>query len=354
MLDNLRQYKEYGESILQGIKSLEQNQSSPNEILDIPQLQECLNSLKDAANKTIKLASEPVKIAIMGEFSSGKTLLVGSLIGYADALPVSEIPTTGNVTAIHLSQHEGFKTTEFGNFNVEYLSTQEVEECLGFMLDQAHKRTQASELPALPQVNSNTSIQEKLKLYEDWCEQAWNKTQNLELRYLLRELVIFIRTYVVYGADLGGKNFKITHNTARDGLKFSGIPTAIQELKFQDIPSVQKLPLNKKDELTVELLRNSFSLIRRININVKISKEIWDLGTKDTAKFILLDFPGLGAADSGVRDTFVSLRELAEVQTIVILLNGRTPGSDRANKIVTMMQEKRQGQDIKEKQNYLP
>ena len=66
------------------------------------------------------------------------------------------------------------------------------------------------------------------------------------------------------------------------------------------------------------------------------------------AEFVLLDFPGLGAANSGARDTFLSLRELAEVQTILVLLNGKTPGSDRAHTIFTMMQQQRPGQELKD------
>jgi|GEM_PF-439331 hypothetical protein len=344
MLKNLHKYEEYGKSVLRVMESLEKNQSSPKKILEHPQLQDCINSLKDAANKTVELASSPVKIAVMGEFSSGKTLLIGSLIGYADALPVSEIPTTGNVTAIRLLQQEGFKTTGFENFTVEYLSHIEVQECLNFMLDQAKQRSQTSELPALPQtLNKDTQ-----NLYEKWCESLWNKTQNPELRSLVRELIIFIRAYVSYGTDLCGQTLKITQKTAHDGLKLTSISPANQELKFQEIPELAKLSVNT-NRPTPELLQNSFSLIRRVNIDVKISKEIWDFGTtQDTAKFIILDFPGLGAADSGVRDTFVSLRELAEVQTILILLNGRTPGGDRANKIFSLIQQKRPEQKLKD------
>jgi hypothetical protein len=39
---------------------------------------------------------------------------------------------------------------------------------------------------------------------------------------------------------------------------------------------------------------------------------------------------------------------LAQVQTILVLLNGKSPGSDRANKIFTMMQQQRPGQDLKD------
>ncbi|MBO3459355.1 dynamin family protein [Aetokthonos hydrillicola Thurmond2011] len=342
MLKKLERYKEYGEAVLREINLLTQNQSSPNEVLDNRELQECLKNLKDAANQTVELASSSVKIAIMGEFSSGKTLLVGSLIGYADALPHDELPTTGNVTAIHLVQQEGFKTTEFDNFTVEYLSHEEVKECVDFMLNEARKRAQASELPPFSEVNSTTLNEETLNFYEKWCESAWNQTQNPELRYLLQELVIFIRACASYGASLCGESLTITHTTAREGLKL----TNISPLKFEDIPPVAKLSVNK-NQPSPELLQNSFSLIRRVNIYVKISKEIWNLGTtQDAAKFIILDFPGLGAAKSGVRDTFVSLQELEKVQTILILLNGTTVGGDRANKIVNMIRQKRPKQNL--------
>ncbi|MHC0067038.1 dynamin family protein [Nostoc sp. UIC 10890] len=351
MLEKLHKHKEYGEDVLRGLKSLQPYQSSANEILDNRQLKDCLKSLEDAANKTVELASSPVKIAIMGEFSSGKTLLIGSLIGYADALPISEIPTTGNVTAIHLHQQEGFKTTEFDDFIVEYLSEPEVQQCLDFMLDQAKQRAKASELPPFPQATSKTLNEDTLNSYKKWCELAWNQTKNPKLRSLLRELIVFIRAYVNYGADLcgeKGESLKISHTTARDGLKLTSMLPVNQELKFEDIPSFAKQAVNKKRPSS-ELLQNSFSLIRRVNINVKISKEIWNLGTtQDTAKFILLDFPGLGAAESGVRDTFVSLQELAEVQTILILLNGSRPGSDSAHEIFNMIQQKRPQQNLKD------
>jgi hypothetical protein len=241
MLENLHKYKEYGESVLRVLKSLESKQSSANEILNDSQLQDCLKNLKDTAQNTVDQASSPVKIAVMGEFSSGKTLLIGSLIGYADALPVDTTPTTGNVTAIHLLQQDGSKTTEFDNFTVEYLSQEEVLECLKFMLNQAKERAQASKLPDLPTENLETLNEDTLNNYEQWCQLAWNKTQNLELRSLLQELIIFIRAYVSYGRDLCGEILKITHTTAREGLKLTSISPITQN---SNLKRYLKLPSN--------------------------------------------------------------------------------------------------------------
>ncbi|AFY44238.1 dynamin family protein [Nostoc sp. PCC 7107] len=338
--EKLANFKEYGEFILQKINSVPQYPSKQEDWVPAS-LDECLERLRETAEKTVELATSPVKIGVMGEFSSGKTLLLGSLIGYADALPVNENPTTGNVTAIHLIPQDEFVTTQVGNFTVEYLSHEGVKECLRYMLAEASRRSAAAGLVPiqLSQLNSGKDILA-------WCEQAWNQSNNLELRYLLRELVLFVRAYSSYGEAMCSGRYQIDHATAREGLQLAEQPMAIQTLRFADLPPAHiRLP-SPPQKLATKLLQNSFPLIRRVDIEVKISREIWDV--TDASEFILLDFPGLGAANSGARDTFLSLRELAEVQTILILLNGKSPGSDRANKIFTMMQQQRPGQDLKD------
>ena len=339
-IEQLDCFKEYGEFILQKLDSVPQSPSKQEDWIPTS-LDDCLMRLREAAEKTVELATSPVRIGVMGEFSSGKTLLLGSLIGYADALPISENPTTGNVTAIHLVPQSGFATTQANNFRVEYLSHEGVNECLQFMLQEASRRTTAAGLAPMPLSKLNTG-----KDILNWCEDTWNISKNLELRYLLRELVLFLRAYHAYGEAMCGGHYQIDAITAHEGLQLIEQPMAIQSIRFEDLPPAHiRLP-SPPQRLPTKLLQNSFPLIRRVDIEVQISREIWDLG--GASEFVLLDFPGLGAANSGARDTFLSLRELAEVQTILILLNGKTPGSDRANKIFTMMQQQRPGQDLKD------
>jgi len=338
--DKLARFQEYGEFILRKIDSVPQRPSQQEDWVPTS-LDDCLIRLREAAQKTVDLATSPVKIGIMGEFSSGKSLLLGSLIGFADALPVSENPTTGNVTAVHIKPQDGFTTTQVDNYTVEYLSNEGVNECLQFMLGEVNRRATAA---GLEQLQPN-----KIKTGKDityWCETAWKSSQNLELRYLLRELVLFLQAYQAYGEALCGRSYLIDALTAHQGLQLAEMPMAIQTLNFEELPPAHiRLPTAPL-KLQTQLLQNSFPLIRRVDIEVKISREIWDVA--GATEFILLDFPGLGAANSGARDTFLSLRELAQVQTILVLLNGKTPGSDRANKIVTMMQQQRPGQDLKD------
>jgi predicted GTPase len=338
--DKLARLKEYGEFILRKIDSVPQRPSQEEDWVPTS-LDDCLLRLREAAENTVKLATSPVKIGVMGEFSSGKSLLLGSLIGYADALPVSENPTTGNVTAIHIKPQDGFATTQVDNYTVEYLSHEGVNECLHFMLKEANRRATSAGVTPLQVAKIKTG-----KDISIWCEEVWKSSNNLELRYLVRELLSFLRAYQAYGEALCGRFYQIDGITAREGLQLAEMPMAIQSLKFEDLPAAPiRLP-NAPQRLGTQLLQTSFLLIRRVDIEVKISREIWDVTGAE--EFVLLDFPGLGAANSGTRDTFLSLRELAQVQTILVLLNGKSPGSDRANKIFTMMQQQRPGQDLKD------
>ncbi|MDB9376935.1 dynamin family protein, partial [Nodularia sphaerocarpa] len=229
-IEQLDCFKEYGEFILQKLDSVPQSPSKQEDWIPTS-LDDCLARLREAAEKTVELATSPVRIGVMGEFSSGKTLLLGSLIGYADALPISENPTTGNVTAIHIVPQSGFVTTQTNNYRVEYLSHEGVNECLQFMLEEASRRTTAAGLTPMSLSKLNTS-----KDIINWCEDTWNISKNLELRYLLRELVLFLRAYQAYGDAMCGGHYQIDAITAHEGLQLIEQPMAIQTIRFEDLP----------------------------------------------------------------------------------------------------------------------
>ena len=350
-LEKLSQFWDYGDAILQVMDLVEQN--PPAQDSWVPSsLNETLQSLKESAQRTKQLASSPVKIGLMGEFSAGKTLLLGSLIGYADALPVNEVPTTGNVTAIHLIQQPEFETTKIGKFTVHYLNHSGVKDCLAFMLGEAEKRASALDIPIEPLVSLQNDLKSTNQIDHRqilaWCEQSWNQVKSLELRSLMRELVTLIRTYHVYRDDICGRSYQIDQATAKEGLRLADPQSNILALEFRELPLAPK-PWESLAQPSAKDLQSSFSLIQRIDVNIEISKEVWDLSSlQGSNEFVLLDFPGLGADDSGVRDAFLSLRELKDVQTILLLLDGRHPGAGTAAKIRSML-ERDKGQDLRDR-----
>lgn len=86
-----------------------------------PSFERLFQDIRAAAQETVRRAGEPVKIGILGEFNAGKSLLLGSLIGHGDALPVSEVPTTGNITALWIRPQAELQKTEVGPYRVEFL-----------------------------------------------------------------------------------------------------------------------------------------------------------------------------------------------------------------------------------------
>jgi hypothetical protein len=350
--NQLNKFQQEAETILEQLKSVPPNLSQQYEWVS-PELDPCIDEIRASAEKIIKQASSPVKIGVVGEFASGKTLLIGSLLGYADALPIGSDATTGNITAINLVQQEDNQTTNLAKFTVEYLSDREVKECVNYILKEAEKRLKdinklddqvRNQFNAVKISWKTGAIQNIL----DWCKLAWEGTGNIELRYLLRELVWLLNTYKSYGKAFcgSGHSWEIDRSIVKHALQLPYQPLDIQNLTFDRLPT-SPVPLSDSPKsLNDHLLKNSFPLIRCIKIEVKICKQIWDLG--GASKFTLLDFPGLGSANSGVRDTYLSLRELAEIQTILILLDGRKPGGETANRLFTMMQ-KHKGEEIKDR-----
>jgi hypothetical protein len=171
---------------------------------------------------------------------------------------------------------------------------------------------------------------------------------------LLRELTWFVRccrceagTALLDASERKERIFQVDAATAREGLALPRPDTSIAVLKYQALPEA---PGRMPHPLTADWLRKAFPLVRRVDVEVGVSQRIWDLsGMQDAGEWVLLDFPGLGAAESGVRDGFLCKRELREVQTILILLDGRRPGGEGGQVIFSMMNADRPaGQDLRD------
>src|SRR5262249_30274253 len=120
--EKIRKLKAYAQAVLDALQTEAQ-------VTD-PAVERLFQAVRSAAQETLRRAGAPVKIGVVGEFNSGKSLLLGSLIGYADTLPVSEVPTTGNVTALWVKPWPGLQKTELGPFRVEFLDRATALDCL--------------------------------------------------------------------------------------------------------------------------------------------------------------------------------------------------------------------------------
>jgi hypothetical protein len=350
--DKIRKLKAYAQDVLAALEG-----ETPG---TDPAVARLFQEIRSAAQETVRRSGAPVKVGVLGEFNAGKTLLLGSLIGYADALPVSEVPTTGNVTALHFRPRPELRQTEVGPFAVEFLDRATALECLHELLRVAEERARAAGVSAGDR-QALAGLRERADAgpwpeVEAWCRQVWGHggdAPNPALRHLLRELVWFVRccrsaagTALLDARAPSERVFPVDADTAREGLALARSSTSIASVKFEDLPDA---PGARPQPLNPAWLRKAFPLIRRVDAEVQLSGRLWDLsGMRDAGEWVLLDFPGLGAAESGVRDAFLCKRELREVQTILVLLDGRRPGGEGGQNIFSMMSADRPGQDLRD------
>jgi hypothetical protein len=314
---------------------------------------EALERVYAKSLEAIEAASSPVKIGLVGEFNAGKTLLLGSLIGYGDGLPVQPYPTTGNITWLRFRPVEELQTTRFVQYRIEYLSLKGIEDCLEEMLVAARSRGTAAGLDA--------NLLQELQRFQardpgvwnpllDWCKNTWQRSHNVLLRLLIRELVAFARAYLSCGLFCKKPSvYLLAPEIASVGLSLPAMAGDIQQLGFEELPAALPAMTELPETLTEIHLQITFPLIKRIEIEVEISRKIWDIsGMGLSTEFVLLDFPGLGAADSGVRDTYLCRRELNDVQTVLILLNSINPGGIEGANFFNLLQSDRPGVNLRD------
>jgi hypothetical protein len=351
--ERIRKLRAYAESVRESLDA-----EPPPEDADV---ERTFAEIRAAAEETIRRAGSPVKIGVVGEFNAGKTLLLGSLIGYADALPVSEVPTTGNVTALRLRPRQELQKVVLGPCRVEFLDRDTALDCLRELLRVAEERARdagmgGEDRKALAALRERSAAAPWAEV-EAWCRKAWGhggEHPNPALRNLLRELTWFVRccrsavgSTLLGASDPRERVVEVDVETAREGLALPRSKVSIAAVRFEELPT-EPGPMSRP--LTPAWLRQAFPLVRRVEMEVGVSQRVWDLsGMTGAGEWVLLDFPGLGAAESGVRDGFLCKRELREVQTILILLDGRRPGGEGGQVIFSMMSADRPaGSDLRD------
>ena len=239
---------------------------------------------------------------------------------------------TGNVTALHFVLSEEMQTSEIGPFAIEFLDHEGFEDCLDFMLAEARQRAKVAEVRGVLRERlevMDPHLPETTEALESWCREAWSTCSNPGFRFLIREILAFTRAYRRCGTGVCGSTFEVSPEVAREGLTLPDPPRDIQATAFDELPKEPPLLSSRPDELTSRMMLAVFPLIRRVRVQIRLSRQIWDFADlTDANPFVLLDFPGLGAANSGVRDLYLCLRELEEVQTLLILLDATKPGGN--------------------------
>ena len=286
----------------------------------------------------------PIRIGILGGFSSGKTRLIECLMGAGGRLPVSVNPSTGNIVVLGFHPQEGLRETQFQSFEVEFVSRGDAREFLSYLKQKAEPLIAGADLrQQLARLQfEDLEVWEKAKA---WASETRQKeAQKYELVDLCYELHRFASAYQVCGPLLQGKRVAVDEETAMAAMVSSNDVSSYRTLSAVQFPAAPAAFNPQADRLDATRINGLFPLIRSVRIEVQVSEPIAArLGSNQIPRFELVDCPGLGADRSSLRDAYLAMRELKNIETLVIVVDASDPGADAPTRIYDLMHDAWEG-----------
>ena len=291
-----------------------------------------LDRVSAAASDLDTWARRPLTVAVVGEFSAGKSLLLGVLMGDACLLPVSEVPTTGNITALRLRPTAPDQAPGAGTVSVGFLSRPAAGELVEYLVGRIVAHVESNGLPYPVEMIKGarpTADADGWDRIDDFGRRVWGMTAlNSKLKLTLHELVR------LRDAWLAGQNLlPETDPGAEQPIARSDLDEAVtigdtrtQPGEFPERRHAFPLPANARIDGDVLALMQP--LIRRVTYEFAVRPDVWRFGPVLGEPGIeMLDMPGLSSA-GGNRDEWLALRELRHVTTLLVVLNAFRPESD--------------------------
>ncbi|MFJ8630920.1 hypothetical protein [Streptomyces sp. NPDC093568] len=343
-LADLRQYAQDAQAMLQD-----------QEIPDTPECHAARARVGETAQELLERVDSPVTIGVVGEYSVGKSLLLGTLLGCPDLLPVEERPTTGNITVLHLTAGErGSPTRAADTTEIRYLSEPQLSRCVEDILS-----TLISKLDRRhPELGTGAALAGYDPVtdprgwapFDSWYPCLWPAPAGGAPRPVPPELIddahrdtvvelCRIRDALISQRgrySVLGHRAHVDRKIVNEALK---LPPA--KVTPKTPPKLTLQPFNSENiESDKDALSRSFPLIERVIQKVTVSPDHWALGGLLAEHPVqLLDFPGIGAAGSYGRDKSLSRRALVDVHTILLVVLSSRPESKGASEFWDMLLE---------------
>jgi hypothetical protein len=298
-----------------------------------------------AAHEQEAAAVAPVTVGTVGEYTTGKSLLLGTLLGRPDLLPVSPEATTGNVTSIRLRRGPAGSPVTVASISANLLSLAQVAEAAHFILDEIRTFIAQTHLPIeTASLSGYNPVGDGWSTFEAWCRHhvwpdgngAIHESSLLGLRDHAWEL-LRLRDALARGRSLlnptsPGVPIPLDYDHYTAAVAIGSARTV--PLAFPVAPVT--VPLTGAMLSSTEI-REVFPLVGRVNLVVSVPPDTWPIDALNGAHEVeFLDFPGLNARGS-VRDDFLSASLLRPVHTIMITLRAERPGTAVPTKFLALL-----------------
>ncbi|BCJ39521.1 hypothetical protein GCM10010168_62310 [Actinoplanes ianthinogenes] len=277
--------------------------------------------IEKARQRVLAAAAEPVTVAFVGQFTTGKSVLLGALLGDPGLLPATANATTGNITALHPVVDPGDGPTRVQDpVAVRYFDGPALAACRDAML-----RTLAADARKYGLAEPGGDDWEQIS---DWCRRvAWDVE---DLRVPVRELIGLRDAAVSYPWLVTGAPLRLDWATVREGL----LPIVARppgHVPGWELPPARPVQV---DQVDAEFLRSTASLVDRVSVTVRVPARYWPFERhRVDDDVVLLDFPGRGASPSEMRDRFLLRHTLPRLNTIMLLIDPERPDASDPGRI---------------------
>jgi hypothetical protein len=264
---------------------------------------------------------EPLRVGIVGEFSAGKSLLLGVLVGRPDLLPTGMEPMTGNVTELRfLPAHDDATRVRVSQVDVRFFSRADADLLDAAILGELRQAAVSAGIGDVALAEFDAQSASWTPKFRDWCDRMARQNYSA-LGKLIRELAM-LRDAAAAAPDWFGRSALITEDQLKSILeiRFPGPQDGLSSALAPD-----SVPFTAHPEHFQ--LASVFPLVSRVILDVIMPISAWPVaGRTGDQGFTLLDFPGIGGANSKARDLFLTRRGLEDVHTILVLVNASRPG----------------------------
>lgn len=335
-INDLRERRAYVTDLITGVRSYPVHEESA--------------ATRDAflacAESVLAEADKPLRVAVVGQFSAGKSLLLGVLVGRADLLPTSAAATTGNITELRFRQAaEDVRETQVSHAaEVRYFTPGAIADYQRALCAELKEKARAAldDGPALVElddaVRATAGGGDRTALAR-WCEREEPRTADRALLKRIREWRRF-NGALPFGTDLIGKRCEARWRDVQEALRFPSDPQDAGDAPDADTDADAGADAGAAGFLARRTLRATFPLIEKISVDLAVPRGVWDLGgVREHNSFVLLDFPGLGGGDYGVRDQFLCDSGLRDVHTILVVANSELPGADEYDRFHAILRQ---------------
>jgi len=340
-----------------------------DDVYGLPQesLKQLVAQTKKQLEDTIEKSQSPLKVSMIGPFSSGKTVTLCTLLNKPDLLPRSAQPTSGNVVEVQIVPPHSSNNTHI--MQCHLFSLLELEDMLRdyYTYLQNNYLRDLKKLPEQPGF-----LREHIHILctdiNKLLENKWAEHKQGQMRFPFRGLshlahlyfiLLTIRHYLQNYPQVSNTNalvlelpYDYQDKKAQERLisvtmldmqwALDDMNPAVLEQKVQKLTATLPAVLEEltqacqQGNITNEALRALLPLYKRIVLTQEMEIKDWE----GTERITFVDFPGTGSDNR--RDVYLCLKKLPEAHVNLLFFSANRPTIAQAQPLIDIIMEAKQ------------